>query len=745
MEIPFLERQARMLSAMKNIDDADRLGMIYAIDSTHFIDYNFTVDHMMKIIKGKTKLAKSKQPFVFDYWKEDIPDDVLQKLIRTIKSKDEEVAKEGNAFKNYLDTRKYLINEKPDLTTEEFQKMHKMMMKGGVEKTSKDMLGKFNGDELVGMERIRGISDDNLKTVNESPYLNFTKKMETTNVEGVIRHHGDIEYLTIKSLNDELIKRIKNVDPSLAKKAKKAKETMIKENVNVDLLTADEFDEFAAKNEKLLSNIKKTLVEERFGWFKKERKLLGSLDDPDKLDKFIELVANLQRDVVAIHPFSNGNGRVTREYLINYLLMKEGLPPPRLVDPNIDYLAPLSQWKDQITRGMEATNALYDDIHNRIKLGLAVENSPELLIPYSVRKVLMKTDDSEEVTKANMISGSSDELWANSPMEEKKEFFLDNKQFHVFTKHMMEKDPKLAERIKSNPYDELIKLEKKYQEFVIRNNRPDTYEKTGTIFDDTRVISLNFADEDFISKFANKSFRNKEDWDAKMKLWYSDKTIWRGIPEGYPKSDNEIKSMFKHLNQQTVSVNVYNNMFVDSTPDDLRKLVIKEFKRYNQNLFDGTFAKSKVNDQVLKNVEANIDGAFNDFYQIGYGYSTSNDLWVADKFASGFLKDGNILKHGTVVGMKKAKKDIDATSLQKLRKGFKYKLTEAENEVVGIGGIDPDSIMVIHQHNRVEKTITSYLRNPEKPHEIVVVKGKYDGFSKDIPQENILRKLDLNK
>jgi len=62
------------------------------------------------------------------------------------------------------------------------------------------------------------------------------------------------------------------------------------------------------------------------------------------------LAAELQQRLVTLHPFMDGNGRVSR-LLMNWSLMADGQPPSFLSDPNADVTTQLAPWSEEVRLG----------------------------------------------------------------------------------------------------------------------------------------------------------------------------------------------------------------------------------------------------------------------------------------------------------------------------------------------------------------------------------------------------------
>jgi fido (protein-threonine AMPylation protein) len=72
--------------------------------------------------------------------------------------------------------------------------------------------------------------------------------------------------------------------------------------------------------------------------------------DPTSRD-IVRIVATIQRWFVSIHPFSDGNGRMSR-YFLDLVFQSLDLPPPILADLNRDLLLTELEWALEVEQGM---------------------------------------------------------------------------------------------------------------------------------------------------------------------------------------------------------------------------------------------------------------------------------------------------------------------------------------------------------------------------------------------------------
>jgi hypothetical protein len=82
-------------------------------------------------------------------------------------------------------------------------------------------------------------------------------------------------------------------------------------------------------------------IDDFFAWYAAGR----GAGDP------VAFAAEAQRQLVSIHPFADGNGRMSR-LVMDHALQAENLPPSLLRDPNLDYLVPSELWAEEVRQGV---------------------------------------------------------------------------------------------------------------------------------------------------------------------------------------------------------------------------------------------------------------------------------------------------------------------------------------------------------------------------------------------------------
>ncbi|CBW27710.1 putative exported protein [Halobacteriovorax marinus SJ] len=715
----FSDRRERLMTNISNFDETERIGITNAIESIHFIDYNYTVKELDQVFKGHKELSKVEYPYAFNKGRREARE-VLGRVGNFLRGRGAVATPQWDeaAFENFVDARKYLIANRPDYSLETFKEVHTMMMKNGVEEIKDSELGAIRKVALIGNERGRGVTDEALENINSNPYLGFQVTSVTTEGE-VRRSKGAILYPTPSNIKDEALARIETTHPETFEKI-----TAFKEG-----------DRSISEND-LMTTLVEALTEERFSWFNETRRALGSLDTEEKINDYIEMVVNFQRDMVSIHPFRNGNGRTTREFILNYALIKEGLPPSRIADPNMDLYSPIEVWREQVVKGMESTNSLYEDITNRLELNLPVENSPELFSPYTIRSA------SIDAKKYSSKAVKEDARVAD----------VDPRQYMEFVSYMVDEDPSLIAKIEKSPHETLLGINKKYESFLKTVKVDFTHKKEGL-----QEVNLAFVDRDFKATFGEGAFRNSQDWDAKMALWYQDSVVWRGLAYRRDVEESEILKIFREIHPQMTSNDVAKKIRGNMSQKQMKEIVLADFDRYNDDLYHGGLV------QMAKD-----HSETGPQYGTSYGYSTSKDRKVGKAFAMGAMQfqitddagkrvqvtygmqnDPDVieklkdqLKGRVLIGVRRANKDVDLGRLKQVRPEFSYKYGR-QQEVMGIGAADPDSVMVVQILKDDGDIAVSYFRNPKNPSELLVVKDPKVSEFEEVTEEMITRRINI--
>lgn len=643
----------------------------------------------------------------------------------------------ANAFNNFKNARTWLLNDKPELTKETLFEIHKRMMAGGIaDFGNADDLGKIRRLELVGnVPYNKPISAAIKKEIQNNPYLHWVESGSTGD-----NFYGQIHYPNASAVQPKTLDLIRKSHPDLVKdledlsglQAKITEATAAQAKLEIggpDFMKMEASIEamkarhaaLTAEKVKLNEKLVDALLDDLMGRFNTQRAKLGALDSPEKLDQYANLLAEYQRDMISIHPLMDGNGRTTREFALSYALMKEGFPPPRIMDPNADIYTSLDDWKRMIKHGMLASDFLMDDLVERVKFGLPIENSTDLISPYTRPPVKMTLKGEKKV-----------------PFMEGVEY-IDPRLYREIVKRLVKADPALQSKMTTNPLEAWDEIHKKAEQVFAKNNIYYKHPKKGI-----ERVEVGYVDDDFKLLYGKASFDNKELFDFKMKTWYSEDVTWRGLASKHAeKSEDEIIEMFSEMTSHNASNAVLRKIGGSSDPEVIRKAAIEDFEKYNNDVFgDGLVAMAKDHSET------------GPMYGISYGYSTSKNREVGKAFAMGAMVVGEygahkapelqaLLKSRVLVGAKRARKDVDLGRLKQTHDEFSYKYGR-QQEVMGIGASDPDAITIVQTIDAKGEVMLSYLRNKNNPKEIYVVQGDIDPDA--VPTANqIVKTIKLGK
>lgn len=632
------------------------------LDALLFIDYTHSVDALSDIYSGKVPLHKSS--FFKTY--------------------------ENAPFKNYLKTSDYLQRYEPDFSLSTLKKVHKRMMAGNVDGIATRDLGKIRSDVIIGNIPIDEPIDINaFKNLDENPYISTA--WIKTNSEG---YFGEIGYPNPMEFTDHVGKRLKSIDRNLYNRVVEYRDSEVGD---LDELTRE---------------MVNALTEDLLDWFVKKRSQIGPLDNTRNFKKYARTVAEFQRNLISIHPFADGNGRTVRQFGLYYPFWLEGLPPPRLSNPDADIYTSLDQWTDQIIEGVENTKHLYDSLSERVSRGLSLETTPELLFPSIPNKITIH----KRIQKPRKL------------IKDYKSESIDPSQYAEYMRQRM-LDPEFdMESYKATPYLSIQKMTKDFEKFYQTSRLDYLHPKFGE-----ERLQLGFADRDFIKMFGDKSYKDRARFDYKMERWYDKKIIWRGL--SYQRSsvkETEIVSMFTDVHDQFVSNNIM------GVRGNKVKLAKSELEKYNEDLVHGGLARM-----------AQDHSDSGPLYGESYGYSTSSKRQVGKAFAMGAMVIAeygehhdyqHLLKSRVLVGMKKSVKDVDLSRLKQMRPEFSYHYPR-QKEIMGIGAADPDAVSFVQTIDAEGEVILSYVRNPKNPKEILVFDKEVSDLSK-VPRKPI-RKIQL--
>lgn len=669
--------QGRLAASLAQLppEEAKRIQSI--VDSLYFVDYKHSAPELLDVFQGRTLLKDAKLDAKYETERAG-----PGFFARLFGRKPAAAAPVRPVFQNFLDSLASLKSTRErDLAVADIFEAHLQAMKGEVEKLPKNYLGTVRDMDVIG-NVFKGISEQELAEITRNPYLGFEIASEAKGNFGKT-YTGKILYPTPANIRPEALERLVRGYPELVAEVKALKEAK------------------GAASPDLKKRVIAALLDERLTNFVAKRGELGAIDSPEKLQEYVSLVTDFQRDFIAIHPFRNGNGRTSRALLYE-LLARENIPPPRFLSVDEDIQASAEVWRDRALKGIVATQRLYDDLAYRASAGLPLETSPELLTPVIPRSVAIgfKKQGTQIV------------------VENSREAALDSSQFASWLKLRFQKEPALLTAFRQDPVRESEKLTEEFKEFAKKNKLDFEHKKQGLA-----EISLNFVDDDFRTLFGNASYREPRAWKDKVERWHqAEQTVWRGLSyRDREVPETEIVDMFRKLHPQMVSEKV--KRAGTSTPEALLAEIKKDFDRYNKDLY---------NEELWKMAKDHAETG--PMYSSSYGFSTSRRREVGKAFAMGAMVVGkygehqemqHLLKSRILIGAMRSKKDVELAKLYHIDSRFTYAYPR-QAEVMGIGAADPDSIMVIQKIAADGSVELTYARDPARPNKLWVVRGEFE-------------------
>lgn len=255
--------------------------------------------------------------------------------------------------RNFLATRRWLRTRRSLPTSSEYRSVHARAAAGGVEGVQ--WPGTFRGNRIYIDIRL---TPEELVQVQRNPYLHVRPSGQGSYT---------LEYPVAGLLSTEALRRLSTVDPALARRLREG-----------PLPHAGDTSGIGRLNQQIMN----ALVEERFRWFRSERSRLGLLSTREKHNRFVALVSELYRDLIAIHPFENVNGRSTRLYVLYHLFEQEGYPPPLLRDIDEDITLSLGELTSRIQEGARLSLRVMDAVAHASTEGRSWRTVPEVLFPH---------------------------------------------------------------------------------------------------------------------------------------------------------------------------------------------------------------------------------------------------------------------------------------------------------------------------------------------------------------------------
>lgn len=434
----------------------------------------------------------------------------------------------------------------------------------------------------------------------------------------------------------------------------------------------------------------------------------------DQTDLLIAEIAFFTRDLYALEPAEQKS--LLAFHLAEVLLMHLDLPPPRDGGFLPELAAkPAAEAPAILQHSMAATQALLKDFALRNQMGLPLALSPWIHL-------------NRPLPSVNIVKKKQ----GQSKVYGEKTFQPEAEQWLAFVTTKLKQQPVLKWQLAKKPQDFLDEQIKDYSAFVQKTTVEFEHDKEGL-----RDIGLRFADLDYLVTSNVPLSRDPELYQKFLKKWYRPEIIWRG--HGFKDralSEDEILNLFSKYNLQLAS----NPVITESWRGvDIFQAGFKGELQYNDSLLTGDVYRF-----------ADDHHRMGPLYQQSYGFSTSKSFEVGRSFAMGAMNVAeyghqdeaqDLLKTRLNVGIWRAQHYVEMGRLKPINPDFSYEYGR-QQEVMGIGIADPESVAIIKEINPDKRTLRTFARNPQRPSEILVISGDYD-LNEPVPEDRLQKRVSL--
>ena len=685
------QEKAAFEEALKFLEPEDREILRSTLEATRFIDWEHMAPELIRAHRSRGRLS------------------VIEKSLHRLYNRSG--SETDPEFKNMQTVNRYLRDTKLPLGLRRLKAVHRLAMAASVDGLDKDHLGKLRNYPVFGIETERGLSTVELKRINANPYLCFEEKPKKSKA-GNGRHYGEIVYPDPVSVKPEALERIAQSHPQVYRLINDFKGQALQEQLSQRTLLSAEYC-------KLTELLVQALVEERYSNFKLSCKPFEELATAEHVLGYIKCTALLYRDIISIHPLGDGNGRSIRFEILYNLLDSVGISRPRLNNPDADILESPSGWVREVEKGILNTDALYRDMTERILRGLKVEDSAELVFSSLTREVKLELRYRRKKSKERNVNFKR----------------LDASQFAAYVDTRFDLNPKLLKEFYKNPVAIMADLREAYKAFAKSTIVYGHFPKRGL-----EQVGIYLIDSDQRSTFGISQSADKEKWDYKIRRWYSSSLVWRGMCDCETEiSDAEILNLFSK--PSFISLSNASAEFTYKSERAIAAAIQSDFDRYNRDLVEGKLW-NLISDHVGEGEK----------YDQSYGASTSKKYGIAARFAWGkghlgydnreIAKQQHLVKSRILVGALQGHKDVDVGKFGIIDPRFSYKFGR-QQEVLAVGGLDPDAIMIVQILDARCKVKRSFVRNPQKPDEIFELIGAFNIDTNAIlviPADSVLKR-----
>jgi len=396
----------------------------------------------------------------------------------------------------------------------------------------------------------------------------------------------------------------------------------------------------------------------------------------------IAAIARFQREFASIHPFIDGNGRVAR-LLTEKLLESRDLPSPLYLHWGEDLVLNPAESEGHLAHSVQLSEEFQSSLQKSLSSGQGFEEVLNPVLAIRAKEILGDPTGSFDST-AFLKWCQENRLNLTSFKEAVLDFSKSHKQNETleeeFTPEVLERAKKIM--ASKAPYfdPEEFMLWRREHSQPRRRLEEEVRDYANWVHDhvyEDHSGAVRLAPPSFQQTFGKLS-KTQEEYDGKMKSFYSNEKIYRGVPSNKYLSDGELAQLFVHQSGLTIGNGV--------SPREAPESALPAFQQFNAGLL-------RDDAHLRKQVIDHKNGITDDYHMSGM-VSFSEKRHVADHWSwdpaqlYGFVFTARKRQVG-VVNTAKHTNRLDQLGMHN------------EFEEAMVGGVDPESIMTAEmiQHN----------------------------------------------
>jgi prophage maintenance system killer protein len=389
----------------------------------------------------------------------------------------------------------------------------------------------------------------------------------------------------------------------------------------------------------------------------------------------IKAAAEFQRDFISVHPFFDGNGRIAR-LLTEKLLESRGLPAPTYTYWGEDVALSRSEMEALLSQSVHHSEKYLSALSKGLETGESFEKvmNPALI----ARAKELLGDPTAEFDSKEFLNWVQDHREDHSSFPEAVRAFA--KSHSIAGQSRSELTPERSEIVQKQMGD--LYRQFRLDEFQLWLKEQPPFSSFEESVGDYRkwLSSLSYADGSGAIRLASPEFQmtfgklspTEAEFNKKLKDYYSEEPVYRGVPSNKFLSDLELVQLFVRPS----NFNIGNGVSFKEAPES----ALPVFQQFNLGLLrDGAFLKKQIIDHK--------NGMSDDYHMTGM-VSFSEKKHVAHHWHENFSDP-----YGIIFTAKK--RDVGVVNTGKHNERFGKPGLEGEFEEAMVGGLDPESLASI--------------------------------------------------